>query len=162
MADGASLHRLPAESLDSGPAAPLRREGVRELRKPAPEGESPAAPKPAPAAAETPRAAAAKLPTKTPKRGWKRPLLFALLPLALIAGGYFYATGGQIMSTDNAYVQADMEGVSTDVAGTVVEIDVHDNETVKKGQVLYRLKPDTSRSPSTARRPSSERCTTRF
>jgi membrane fusion protein (multidrug efflux system) len=36
-----------------------------------------------------------------------------------------------------------MEGVSTDVAGTVVEIDVHDNETVKKGQVLYRLKPDS-------------------
>jgi membrane fusion protein (multidrug efflux system) len=143
MADSASIHRLPAESGDSGPAVPLRREGLRELRKPAPEGETPAAPKPAPAADETPHAAAAKLPVKRPKRGWKRPLLFALLPVALIAGGYFYATGGQITSTDNAYVQAEMEGVSTDVAGTVVEIDVHDNETVKKGQVLYRLKPDS-------------------
>jgi membrane fusion protein, multidrug efflux system len=145
MADSASIHRLPAEtaSVDSGPAAPLRRDGVRELRKPAPEGESPAAPKSAPAADETPHTAAAKLPAKAPKRGWKRPLLFALLPLALIAGGYFYMAGGQITSTDNAYVQAEMEGVSTDVAGTVVEIDVHDNEIVKKGQVLYRLKPDS-------------------
>ena len=98
--------------------------------------------KPAPAAAETPRPAPAK-PANAPKRGWKRPLLFALLPVALVAGGYFYVTGGQITSTDNAYVQAEMEGVSTDVAGTVVEIDVHDNEAVKKGQVLYRLKPDT-------------------
>ena len=112
---------------------------VRELRKPAPEGE---APKPAPAAAEAPRPGPAK-PANAPKRGWKRPLLFALLPIALIAGGYFYVTGGQITSTDNAYVQAEMEGVSTDVAGTVVEIDVHDNEAVKKGQVLYRLRPDT-------------------
>jgi membrane fusion protein (multidrug efflux system) len=54
-----------------------------------------------------------------------------------------YVTGGQIMSTDNAYVQADMVGVSTDVAGTVVDIAVHDNEPVKKGQLLYRLRPDT-------------------
>jgi len=62
-----------------GSAAPRR--GPR-LRKPAPEGESPAAPKPAPTADETPHAAAAKAPAKAPKRGWKRPLLFALLPVA--------------------------------------------------------------------------------
>jgi membrane fusion protein, multidrug efflux system len=51
-------------------------------------------------------------------------------------------TGGRIMSTDNAYVHAQMVNVSTDVAGTVVAIEVHDNEVVKKGQVLYRLRPD--------------------
>jgi len=105
MADGASINLRSADATSS--VSP-RREGVRELRKPAPEGETPAAPKPAPAAAETPHAAAAKLPAKAPKRGWKRPLLFALLPVALIAGGYFYATGGQITSSDNAYVQAEM------------------------------------------------------
>jgi len=138
MADSVSIHRIPANAANV-PAAPLRRDAVRELRKPAPEGE---APKPAPAAAEAPRPGPAK-PANAPKRGWKRPLLFALLPGALVAGGYFYVTGGQITSTDNAYVQAEMEGVSTDVAGTVVEIDVHDNEEVKKGQVLYRLRPDT-------------------
>src|SRR5271170_4605512 len=119
MADGASIHRIPADAANvASPAAPMRRDAVRELRKPAPEGE---APKPAPAAAEAPRPAPAK-PANAPKRGWKRPLLFALLPGALVAGGYFYVTGGQITSTDNAYVQAEMEGVSTDVAGTVVEI----------------------------------------
>src|SRR5262249_6676243 len=48
-----------------------------------------------------------------------------------------------VMSTDNAYVQADTVGVSTDVAGTVIAVEVHDNEPVKKGQVLYRLKPDS-------------------
>lgn len=76
-----------------------------------------------------------------PRRSLKRPLLFALLPLVLIGGGYFYVTGGQVMSTDNAYVQADMVGLSTDVAGTVQSIEVHDNEAVKQGQVLFRLDP---------------------
>ncbi|MBR7551939.1 hypothetical protein KC220_25690, partial [Mycobacterium tuberculosis] len=45
-------------------------------------------------------------PPKT-RRNRLRPVLFAALPLALVVGGYFYVTGGQVMSTDNAYVQAD-------------------------------------------------------
>jgi membrane fusion protein (multidrug efflux system) len=71
----------------------------------------------------------------------RRTLLFALLPLALIAGGYAYVTGGQIMSTDDAYVEADKVGVSTDVSGIVKEVDVTENEHVAPGQVLYRLDP---------------------
>jgi membrane fusion protein (multidrug efflux system) len=67
--------------------------------------------------------------------------LFALLPLALIAGGYWYVTGGQVMSTDDAYVEADTVGVSTDVSGIVKEIDVSENQHVGAGQVLYRLDP---------------------
>ena len=43
-------------------------------------------------------------------------MLFALLPLALLVGGYFYVSGGQIMSTDDAYVQAERVGISTDVS----------------------------------------------
>jgi hypothetical protein len=67
--------------------------------------------------------------------------LFALLPLVLLAGGYFYVTGGQIMSTDDAYVQADRVGISTDVSGIVQDVAVKDNEHVEAGQVLYRLDP---------------------
>jgi membrane fusion protein (multidrug efflux system) len=67
--------------------------------------------------------------------------MFLLLPLALIAGAYWYVTGGQVMSTDNAYVQADKVGVSTDVSGIVREIDVRENQPVVAGQVLYRLDP---------------------
>ncbi|MDY0885652.1 HlyD family secretion protein [Dongia soli] len=78
--------------------------------------------------------------TPKSKRRLLRPLLFALLPVALVAGGYIYVTGGEVMSTDNAYVQADTVGISTDVAGTVDSIEVHDNEVVKRGQVLFRLR----------------------
>jgi membrane fusion protein (multidrug efflux system) len=67
--------------------------------------------------------------------------LFALLPIALVLGGYWYVTGGKIMSTDDAYVNAEKVGVSTDVAGIVQEVDVTDNQHVTAGQVLYRLDP---------------------
>jgi membrane fusion protein (multidrug efflux system) len=67
--------------------------------------------------------------------------LFALLPLALIVGGWWYVTGGQVMSTDDAYVEAETVGVSTDVSGIVQKIDVAENQHVDAGQVLYRLDP---------------------
>jgi membrane fusion protein (multidrug efflux system) len=67
--------------------------------------------------------------------------LFALLPLVLIVGCYWYVTGGQIMSTDNAYVNAETVGISTDVAGIVKDVDVTENQHVAAGQILYRLDP---------------------
>jgi len=67
--------------------------------------------------------------------------LFALLPLVLIIAGYWYVTGGQIMSTDDAYLEADKVGISTDVAGIVKDVAVKENEHVAAGQVLYRLDP---------------------
>src|ERR1700676_4123980 len=75
----------------------------------------------------------------TSKKSLRRPLMFALLPVALVVGGYFYVTGGAVMSTDNAYVQADMVGLSTDVSGIVREVSVHDNQKVAKGDVLFKL-----------------------
>jgi membrane fusion protein (multidrug efflux system) len=83
-------------------------------------------------------AAAAEAPGPS-RRRWLRPALFALLPLALIAGGYWYVTGGQVMWTDDAYVEADKVGVSTDVSGIVKEIDVSNNQEVAAGQVLFRM-----------------------
>jgi membrane fusion protein, multidrug efflux system len=75
------------------------------------------------------------------RRDWIRRGLFGLLPLVLLAGAYFYVTGGQVMSTDDAYVQADKVGISTDVSGIVQDVAVKDNQHVDAGQVLYRLDP---------------------
>ncbi|MGO4116964.1 HlyD family secretion protein [Rhizobium ruizarguesonis] len=77
------------------------------------------------------------------RRSLTRPILFALLPVALVVGGYYYVNGGQVMSTDNAYIQADMVGLTTDVSGIVDQINVHENEAVKAGQVLFRLRSDS-------------------
>jgi membrane fusion protein (multidrug efflux system) len=75
----------------------------------------------------------------TGRRRWLRPVLFLLLPVALLIGGYEYVTGGQIMSTENAYVRADMVGVSTDISGIVKDVDVHENQQVAVGDVLFKL-----------------------
>jgi membrane fusion protein (multidrug efflux system) len=130
--------------MPEGDHSPERREPV--LRGPESKAETTSE---TPESTQPPKAAPA--PTPPPAPVGKRPrrlrllrfFLFLLLPLALAFGGYSYVTGGQVMSTDNAYIEANRVGISTDVAGTVVEITVHDNEPVKKGQVLYRLRPDS-------------------
>jgi membrane fusion protein (multidrug efflux system) len=75
------------------------------------------------------------------RRDHVRRILFALLPLALIIAGYLYVTGGKMMSTDDAYVEAEKVGISTDVSGIVKEVAVTDNQRVAAGEVLYRLDP---------------------
>jgi membrane fusion protein, multidrug efflux system len=80
-------------------------------------------------------------PPAASRRRRLRQALFALLPLALIAGGYWYVIGGAVMSTDDAYVEANKVGISTDVSGIVKEVDVTENQPVATRQVLYRLEP---------------------
>src|SRR6266478_5748149 len=109
---------------DPGEAPAIRRGAAQE--RPDLPGERPSAPQKEP---------------RSPRRRWVRWILFLLLPIALIVGGYWYVTGGQVMSTDDAYVEADKVGISTDVSGIVQEIDVTENQNVEAGQVLYRLDP---------------------
>lgn len=73
------------------------------------------------------------------KRRRIRWALFALLPVFLLAAGYVYLTGAATISTDDAYVEADKVGVSTDVSGIVKEVDVQENQRVAKGDILFRL-----------------------
>jgi membrane fusion protein, multidrug efflux system len=68
-----------------------------------------------------------------------RRVLFLLLPIALIAGGYWYVMGGRMMSMDDAYVEAEKVGISTDVSGIVREVAVTENQHVEAGRILYRL-----------------------
>jgi len=84
------------------------------------------------------RASVPHAPPRSARR-WVRPALFLLLPLALIGGGYAYVTGGQVTTMDDANVEADKVGVSTDVSGIVRQIDVTENQHVEAGQVLFEL-----------------------
>jgi membrane fusion protein, multidrug efflux system len=120
---------MAERALKSVPQSPERDEApeVRELTPVA------AAPKPSDALADD--------ANRFDRKRMMRWALFGLLPVALIVGGYFYFTGGKIMSTDDAYVDAEKVGISTDVAGLVQDVAVADNQHVTAGQILYRLDP---------------------
>jgi membrane fusion protein (multidrug efflux system) len=73
-----------------------------------------------------------------------------LLRWLLIGGGVaavgvgalvWWLNGGTWIDTDDAYVEANTETVSTDVSGIVAEIDVHEGQQVHQGQILFRLDP---------------------
>jgi len=47
--------------------------------------------------------------------------------------------------TDDAYLQADLVHMAPDVSGRIVELNVRDNQAVRKGDVLFRIDPDPYR-----------------
>jgi len=71
-----------------------------------------------------------------------RILLLIVVPAVAVVGGlYVYATGGQEVETDNAYVKANIVPISAAVTGRVIEVMAHDNEAVVAGAALFRLDP---------------------
>ena len=65
--------------------------------------------------------------------------LMLVVPVLIAVAVYLYLTGGRYQSTDDAYIQAATVSISANVAGRVLDIYVHDNEIVKRGDSLYRL-----------------------
>ena len=140
-ADGPQQSRaLSAKAaVDGAPSAEAR---AVSLRMPVREPERRIAEPPvAPAKLPDANAAASDPVSRSASNRRIRWALFALLPIAAAVGAYWYVTGGQVMSTDDAYVQADKVGISTDVSGIVQDVDVGDNQHVTAGQILYRLDP---------------------
>jgi len=76
----------------------------------------------------------------------KRLILLVVLPLIVaVLGLAIYLKGGRYVGTENAYVKADVIAISSQVSGAVVERAVKENETVKAGQLLFRLDDETYR-----------------
>ena len=70
---------------------------------------------------------------------------FALLlgvPLLIVAAGAaVWFSGGQTVSTDNAYVKQDVVSISPEVTGPIVSVAVRENQQVKAGDVLFTIDP---------------------
>ena len=71
-----------------------------------------------------------------------RVLFLALGPLVVLtAGGFWYATSGRIVSTENAYVEAEHILVTPAVDGMVTKVFVRDNQEVEQDQPLFQVDP---------------------
>jgi membrane fusion protein (multidrug efflux system) len=69
-----------------------------------------------------------------------------IVPLLIALGlVYYFFAGAGTVSTDNAAVKQDIVSVSAQVNGPIVEVRVKDGDHVKRGDVLYRIDPDTYR-----------------
>ncbi|HKT85744.1 MAG TPA: HlyD family secretion protein [Novosphingobium sp.] len=77
------------------------------------------------------------------KRSLRTILMVAGPAIVLLAAAYIYLSGGRYESTDNASLQTGMVAISPSVAGNVVSVEVHENQRVKKGDVLFRIDSDS-------------------
>lgn len=90
---------------------------------------------PAPATAPDPQAASAV--------SYRRRVLLALSAIALVlflywASGYFFAY------TDDAYMTSDFVSVAPYISGRLVSVNIVDNQTVRKGELLAEIDPAPS------------------
>ncbi|NGO51084.1 HlyD family secretion protein [Allomesorhizobium camelthorni] len=66
-------------------------------------------------------------------------LLLCLGAAVVGAAGWAWALSSGETSTDNAYVRGDVTSLAPKVAGYVTAVEVEDNQTVRAGDVLFRI-----------------------
>ena len=100
---------------------------------------------------QAPPAGAAAGPSPAPpKAKSRRGPLFLILGAVVLIGGlvwflYWLLVGSHYVSTDNAYVGADVAQITPLVSGAVTEVRVGDTQTVHKGDVLAVIDPADAR-----------------
>lgn len=82
-------------------------------------------------------------PAPPRRRRWPIVLVGVVVVIAAaLTGTWWFKEGRFLKSTDNAYVQADIVVLSPRIAGHVAAILVEDNQRVKAGQPLIRLRDE--------------------
>jgi membrane fusion protein, multidrug efflux system len=81
-------------------------------------------------------------PRARPKGGFRRlalPLAGAIVLLVLIAGVAYWRANAGLVKTDNAQTAGDVAPISSRITGTVIKVDVSDNQYVTAGTALVEL-----------------------
>jgi membrane fusion protein (multidrug efflux system) len=87
--------------------------------------------------------AAAGQPEAPAKKG-RRNAILAVVLLGLLGGGGYYGyhwwtEGRFLVSTDDAYVKADMSVIASKVGGYIADVEITDNQHVKTGDLLAKI-----------------------
>ena len=71
---------------------------------------------------------------------WVRPVLLVVVPcLAVVAAIGVWLWGGRYVTTENAYVKADIARVAAEVTGRITQVMIKDHALVKKNDILIKL-----------------------
>ena len=89
--------------------------------------------------------AEAKARHNAQRRTWLTRLAVVVALVALGWGLYYFLIGRNRVSTDNAYVNAEVAQVTPLIAGQAIEVAVKDTQMVRRGQILVRLDPTNPR-----------------
>jgi len=79
------------------------------------------------------------------RRALRRLLLGGVPAAAILVALLFWLWGGRYITTENAYVKADIAQISSEVAGRVLEVHVRDHAEVKAGDILLTIDPEPFR-----------------
>jgi membrane fusion protein (multidrug efflux system) len=71
--------------------------------------------------------------------------LIGVPALVLVGALMFWLNGGRYVSTENAFVKADIAQIASEVSGRIIEVRVRDHAAVAAGDVLVRLDPEPYR-----------------
>ena len=66
-------------------------------------------------------------------------LVLCLGAVAVAVAGWTWVSSSGLASTDNAYIRGDVTSLAPKVAGYVTTLEVEDNQTVRTGDVLFRI-----------------------
>ncbi|MBO1019989.1 HlyD family secretion protein [Methylobacterium sp. SD274] len=93
--------------------------------------------------AHSPVPVAATVATPPKRRLLRKAMMLTVLTLALAGGGYkgyeWWTVGRFFVSTDDAYVQADISILAAKVPGYLAAVPVKNGQAVRKGDVIARL-----------------------
>ena len=72
----------------------------------------------------------------------KKFIIAVLLLLALLGAFVFERNTGNTRSTENAYIEANVVSVASQVAGRVTHVYIRKNQLVHKGDALFGIDPE--------------------
>jgi membrane fusion protein, multidrug efflux system len=130
---------MSLDEVEAKNRSPQATRAERPEETPTPNESKPDAGKAQPA--DTAKPASAREESRKKRRPTVAIIGIVVLVLLALGGFYYWFTTRNIESTDDAYTDGRAITIAPQVSGTVISLDVNDNQFVKRGQALIHIDP---------------------